>query len=335
MVKATLMLRMKYSVSQIFMLIFGLLIHCTPTSAQELYLLGGGLGDTATSDRSYSWSLEYMHSLGEYTAYSISYLNEGHLPNNHRDGVTAQFWVRTKKIHKQFVLAAGVGPDYYYDTLLAQKGSGFSDTHGLGAAFSLAGFWYTDSPWVIQLRNNWIKTNNIDTWSVTVGLGYQLDYSQKQIPASEAQTNKKTTDNEISILIGQSTINSADSQESVAETIEYRRGIARHLDWTVAIINEGDNRLANRSGILTELWAVRDFANDHMAIGVGLGPYFLIDRHRSPQLTQDWYSVAGVISLSASYRFNPNWLVRFTWNRIATNYDRDADVIMIGPGYRF
>ncbi len=329
------MLRIKYSIGRTLLLLLILPIYCTPLSAQELYLLGGALGDTANSDRSYSWSLEYMHGLGEQTALSISYLNEGHLPNNHRDGITAQFWVRTKKMYKQFVVAAGAGPYYYYDTLLAQRGSGFSDTHGLGGAFSLAGFWYTDCPLVLQLRSNWIKTNNIDTWSAMVGVGYQLDYSQSRNRSSEVKTRKKTTDNEINVLFGQTTINSSDSQRSVAEAIEYRRGIGHHLDWTIALVNEGDARLANRSGILSELWAVSTFLNHHLDLGIGLGPYFFTDRRHSPQQTKDWYSVAGVVSLSAGYAFNPNWLIRLTWHRIATNYDRDADIFMIGPGYRF
>ena len=315
--------------------LLGLLAWCTPLHAQELYFLGGALGDAANSDRSYSWSLEYLQGLGEHAAFSLSYLNEGHLPNNHRDGITAQLWGRTPRMAGKFVLAAGIGPYYYCDTLLAQRGRGFADSHGLGAAFSLAGLWYTESPWVIQLRGNLIKTNNIDTWSAVAGVGYQLDYPQNLGSVSKALTDKKTTDNEISLLIGQATVNSANSPQSVAETVEYRRGIARYLDWTIALINEGDNRLENRSGILSELWVVRAFANDHVTLGVGLGPYFFIDRHRSQEQNEDKYAVAGVISLSASYRFNPNWLMRLTWNRIATNYNRDTDVIMIGPGYRF
>jgi hypothetical protein len=83
---------------KILTLLCGLLIYCSPVSAQEFYLLGGALGDTASSNRSYTWSLEYMQGLGEYTAISISWLNEGHLPNNHRDGIMAQFWGRTKII---------------------------------------------------------------------------------------------------------------------------------------------------------------------------------------------------------------------------------------------
>jgi hypothetical protein len=321
---------------KILTLLCGLLLYCTPLYAQELYLLGGSIGDTASGDRSYTWSLEYMQELGEYTAISVAWLNEGHLPSNHRDGPTVQLWGHTKRIYKQFVLAAGVGPYYYYDTELAKIGRGFSDTHGVGGVFSLAGFWYTEGPWVIELRTNLVKTNDIDTYSAMVGVGYQLDYSSAHGPSSEAgPPHVKTTDNEITVMIGQTTVNSANSPESIAQSIEYRRGITRYLDWTIAWLNEGDNRLIRRNGILSQAWLVRAFLDEHLALGVGLGPYVLVDRHGSSRDDEDTETVAGVITFSASYRFNPNWLVRLSWNRITTSYNRDTDVIMAGPGYRF
>jgi hypothetical protein len=45
--------------------------------------------------------------------------------------------------------------------------------------------------------------------------------------------------------------------------------------------------------------------------------------------------VSGILSLSASYRFDPRWFARLSFNRIVTRYDRDADVILLGGGYRF
>jgi len=92
----------------------------------------------------------------------------------------------------------------------------------------------------------------------------------------------------------------------------------RYLDWTIAWLNEGDNHLIRRNGILSQAWLVRAFLDEHLALGVGLGPYALVDRHGEGYR----YTVAGIITLSASYR-------------ITTNYKRDTDVIMIGPGYRF
>ena len=71
-----------------------------------------------------------MQGLGKYTAVSVSWLNEGHLPNNHRDGISAQLWGRVNLFHQRFSLAAGIGPYLFYDTLQARNGRGFSDTHG-------------------------------------------------------------------------------------------------------------------------------------------------------------------------------------------------------------
>jgi hypothetical protein len=332
---------MKYSqrkipMTKILTLFCGLLIYCTPLNAQELYLLGGEIGDTGSSDRSYTWSVEYIQELGEYTAVSLSYVNEGHLPDHHRDGTAVQFWGRTKPMSRRFVLAAGIGPYYFYDTQLASRGGGFSDVHGLGGIFSLAGLWYTESPWVIQMRANFIKTNNIDTYSAMVGVGYQLGYRPvRRSPLDVRHHPEKTMDNEITLLIGQTIVNSLNSPKSTAQSVEYRRGIAHYLDWTIAWLNEGDNRLIRRNGILSQAWLVRDFFDEHLSLGVGLGFYILVDRYRSPSDKESEDTVAGVVTLSASYRFNPNWLVRFSWNRIATSYNRDTDVFTIGPGYRF
>jgi hypothetical protein len=45
--------------------------------------------------------------------------------------------------------------------------------------------------------------------------------------------------------------------------------------------------------------------------------------------------ISGIATMSGSYRLDPHWSLRISWNRIITNYDRDTDVIMGGIGYRF
>jgi hypothetical protein len=45
--------------------------------------------------------------------------------------------------------------------------------------------------------------------------------------------------------------------------------------------------------------------------------------------------VPGIITLTASYRFDPRWFARLSWNRVVTHYDRDTGVILLGGGYRF
>jgi hypothetical protein len=42
-----------------------------------------------------------------------------------------------------------------------------------------------------------------------------------------------------------------------------------------------------------------------------------------------------MVSASANYRFTNHWSIRAIWNRLITNYDRDSDIILVGPGYRF
>jgi hypothetical protein len=314
----------------------GLLFFCTPLYAQELYLLGGIIGDTARSDFSYTYSVEYKQKLGEYTSASLSYLNEGHLPDHHRDGIAVQFWGHTQPMNGRFVMAAGIGPYYYYDTVLAGRGASFSDDHGLGGMFSIAGLWYTKSPWIIQLRTNFIKTNNIDTYSAMLGVGYRLDYGQAPRSSFGAHhTPEKTRDNQLTGFIGQTIVNSRSSPKSTAQSLEYRRRITPYLEWTIAWLNEGDNRLIRRNGLLSQGWLVRDFFDEHLSLGVGFGPYVLIDRYRSPSYNESEETVAGIFSLSASDRFLSNWLVRLSWNRVATTYNRDTDVLLIGLGYCF
>src|SRR6478609_8116872 len=45
--------------------------------------------------------------------------------------------------------------------------------------------------------------------------------------------------------------------------------------------------------------------------------------------------VAGIFTMTASYRIGREWTARFSWNRVLSNYDRDADVLLFGVGYRF
>lgn len=322
--------------SKCIALLCALLIYCTPLYAQELHVLGGMLSDTAKHDQSYTWSLEYQQKIKEHLAFSVSWLNEGHLPNNHRDGIAVQLWGQTKRLDNRFVLAAGIGPYCYYDTQLVRSGRGFSNTHGVGGIFSLAGLWYTESPWIFQLRTNMVKTNDIDTYSAMIGLGYQLDYSSEHRPSGEtASHGEKMTNNEITAFVGRTIVNSFNARNSTAESIEYRRGVARYLDWTIAWLYEGDDRLIRRNGILSQMWAVRPFLEDHVALGIGIGPYVLVDQYHTPGQNESSDTFAGVITLTASYRFSIRWRARLSWNRIATTYNSDSDVILGGIGYRF
>lgn len=71
---------------------FGLLLVSTAGHAQEFSLFGGG--SRAGSTNTYTWAFNYQEGLGQYFAASFTWLNEGHIPDHHRDGQMIQLWGR-------------------------------------------------------------------------------------------------------------------------------------------------------------------------------------------------------------------------------------------------
>jgi hypothetical protein len=108
----------------------------------------------------------------------------------------------------------------------------------------------------------------------------------------------------------------------------------RYLDGTIYWLYEGDNRLIRRDGLAGQFWAVNAFLDDRIALGFGAGAYFAIDHHVGQNQGGYWI-ISAIATLTGSYRLDPHWSLRTSWNRIVTNYDRDTDVIMGGLGYRF
>jgi len=315
-------------------LFLSLFLMCARSAAAgELFGFFGGTKDTSTKDSSYAWSMEYRESLGEHFAASLVYLNEGHLPNHHRDGHGAMLWARTNLLDRRLSLAVGAGPYYYFDTTEPPTG-GYSNEHGLAAILGLSATWYTNSPWLVQLRLNSITTKlSIDTVTPMIGVGYQLDRPATPGPLVDVPSQTgKTTDNELTVLVGRTIVNSFASEKSYATSVEYRRGLMRYLDGTIAWMYEGDNQQIRRNGLVMQLWLTRAFFDESLTLAYGMGPYLAVDEYRTDVSTR---FAELMISMSASYRLSSRWAARVTWNRVATEYDNDTDIIMLGLGYRF
>jgi hypothetical protein len=311
----------------------------SPVAGQELCILGGGVN--SSGETSYAWQIDYMEGLSEHFAYSISWLNEGHLTGHHRDGPTFQLWTRINMLDRRLSLAAGIGPYLYFDTQDTQGLQDFQykDIHqGLGAIGSLALTWYTESRWLFQLRGNYVLAeSDINTTSIVMGIGYQLDAPSTPGPRTKATAQPgKTTNNEIAVFVGSAVVTNDGPDQAVAGGIEYRRGIFRYLDWTIGWLYEGDSELLCRNGISTQIWPTRAFLGNRLTLGIGLGIYVALDTRHNPRPGEDEASrLAGIITPTVSYRFGESWLVRFSWSRTVTNYNRDTDVMLVGIGYRF
>ncbi|HIJ88224.1 MAG TPA: hypothetical protein HPP97_11190 [Desulfuromonadales bacterium] len=309
-------------------------------SAGELFGFYGVTNEANSSNNSFAYQFEYREGLGENVAASASYLNEGHIPNHHRDGLAPlMIWGRGNLCDRRLSLAAGAGPYLYADTTTIN--GIVKDSHDVGGIFSVSATLYTQSRFLLQGRANWVYTGrSVDTVTALIGIGYQLDppLSTGPLPTPPRQ-KEKTTNHELSVYVGQTIVNNPGSPKSVATGIEYRRGLLRYLDFSTAWLNEGDNELIRRNGALAQFWLVRAFFDDRLSLGSGLGAYLAIDKRNGKAFDKGGGEFAsGVISMTASFRdfgFNPDISLRLTMNRIVTNYDKDTDIFLMGLGYRF
>jgi hypothetical protein len=312
-------------------------LHDRDALAEEISFLGGGIQERDSHDLSYSWAAQYLHDLNEHWAVTFSWLNEGHFDDHHRDGQTLQLLGRIKPFGEGFVLAAGIGPYLYYDTKLVQETASYEDSHGLGVVTSLSATWYLHKRWLFLVQSNVVETSqSFDSFSILAGIGYQFEVPRlTDHPASSSGTENEPR-NEITVLGGQTIVNSFDSEKATALMLEYRRNLGRYVDWTIGGLDEGDPGPISRYGLTTELWLVHPFFDDRLTLGVGVGPYIALDQRRNPDFENDDEStVAGLVTISAAYQIRPPWGIRISWNRIVTDYDRDTDVILGGIGFRF
>jgi hypothetical protein len=187
-------------------------VLCSAATAQELSFNAGQL--TSGGQHTYSWSLDYLEGIGPYFAGSLSWLNEGHIPNHDRDGPTFQLWARLPLDEKRFELSAGVGPYYYFDTTAANQNLGYSDTHGWGAVYSVRAAYYSTHRWIASMQLNHVEVSRgPSTTEVLVGLGYQLDAPDGAGARDWAlPRTQKVTNNEITVMAGETILNSLQSQ---------------------------------------------------------------------------------------------------------------------------
>jgi hypothetical protein len=313
-----------------------LFFTASPAWAGEIFGLYGKSFDSSGNDNSYAWQLEYREGLSEHFEASFTHLNEGHLPGHHRDGQGVQLWARNHLFDRRLSLAVGAGPYLYYDTTPGIANTEM-DRHGLAVLSSVAATWHFDNRLLLQLRVNGVATtNSIDTVSALLGLGYQLDPPPSGGPEPELLYQPRTTaKNEITLFLGATDVFNNGSSHSVAAAIEYRRALLRYLEWSAALLYEGESDLIRRRGVATQLWAVKSFLNDDLSLGVGAGPYLAFDSLAKGGQGGNELFVLPIITMTAGYRLNPQWGARFSWNRIITSYDRDSDVWLGGVSYLF
>ena len=318
------------------LLLFLLLPH-NSVAADATFLAGVTESSEATGN-TYSWQIDVRYNFQRPYAFSASWINEGHFPGHHRDGLAAQLWGRTPLLGDRFSFAFGAGVYQYFDTQETPDGEHVNE-HGLAPVFSASASYYTETPWFFRLSVNHIHpARDIDTTALLLGLGYRLfEEAEKRPleppPAAPAPVPDKTG-TEMTLLLGALVHNSLEDEKGFAGELELRRGIARHFDFTLSLIDEDNREEIRRAGLACQVWVVDAFLDRRLVLGIGAGPYPFLDRE-SPMGEGTQLDFAGLVTLTAGYRFADHWIARFHWNRVATRDDRDADMFLLGVGYRW
>ena len=295
--------------------------------AQEVSVLGGQLQVGAKDERSFAAALNYFQPAGEYTALSLTYLNEGHPPDHHRDGVGAQLWARSKTDEQGLSFGVGVGQYYYFDTARTASGD-YSNDHGWANLASLSATWHTPGRWYGQAQLSRIIPRGRDaTTSLLLGIGYRFD----GVRGDKLHLENPSSDETLTLSAGQTIVNSFDSEHSRGSSLEYRRSVAPYIDWTVTALKEGTSARTHRSGAATQLWLIRSLNRD-VEMGMGVGPYAALDLH---DVDGRQSHLAGLVSIALRYHFNNYLVSQLTWNRVVTDYHRDADMLQLGLGANF
>ena len=295
--------------------------------AQDVSLLGGQLKVRDKDERSFAAALSYFHPAGDYTALSLTYLNEGHPKDHHRDGVGAQVWARSKTTEQGLSFGAGVGQYYYFDTARPATG-GYTNDHGWANMASLSVSWHMPSRWYGQVQATRVVPRGKDaTTALLVGMGYRFD----GVAGNKLHLDGPSTDDTLTLSAGRTIVNSFNSEQSRNSSIEYRRALAPYVDWTVTALKEGTTARTRRSGVATQWWLIRSL-NRNVELGMGIGPYAAIDLHAVDTRQSH---LAGLASIALRYHLTKRVVSQLTLNRVATDYHRDADVLQLGLGATF
>ena len=308
------------------------LIGLFSVHAQEISASAGVMGTGVVPRTSYAWQLEYRHPIDGRFAWSASWLNEGHTPEHHRDGVAFQGWAMPILDPDDFSLALGAGMYHYADTRF-WPGDGYTNEHGWAPILSISATFYTDSPWFFRLTGNHVmEREGFETNSIVTGIGYHLGWLRRE----ESRPRAKRSAHVLTVMGGRTIVNSRGSEQTSATVVEYRKIIGRHWDWTFSWLDEGDAAVMRREGAATQLWLTDAYPTAGINVGLGAGPYYLFtqaERANSPSSHQP--TIAMIVSPSIAVALGDSWQARLTWNRVFSRNDHDADVIVVGLGFRW
>jgi hypothetical protein len=304
--------------------------------AQSLAVLAGLTESDNHQTDTYAWQIEFQQQLTPLLSGSVSWLNEGHIPDHHRDGATAQLWLNSPAWHQRIVLSVGAGPYMYFDTESAASVRGFSDVHSVAALLSAAATVDLGAGWFARLNlNNVWAPADLGTYSVLLGGGYRFGPAHSALASSSpGQTGSEYPPQQIQLFAGQMILSDPSSRGGRTYGADYRFDLARWAAWSATWYYDPGSTSGRRDRAATQLWLVEPMAGDRLALSIGLGVYAEVGPQTRPTASSP-NPVSGLSGLRAEWRLSRRSSLVLTWQRTFTNDDDDRDIIGLGYAFRF
>jgi hypothetical protein len=227
-----------------------------PAQAAEISAMVGGMETPDSEQKSYTWQLEYRAEFARQLAWSLAWINEGHVIGHHRDGVAGQVWNNWRWANGRWAGALGLGVYQFFDT--QAKGAPDSQIeHGAAPIASASMTHYSGGSWFWRVTANAIAPDDgINVHTIALGVGYRLGRERDTIRTTDSSAPKdfsdltgvsggvgsegRTTGRELTVMAGKTVVNATSGERALAGSVEYRQGFARNWDVTLSWLHEGD-----------------------------------------------------------------------------------------------
>jgi hypothetical protein len=265
----------------------------------------------------FTCGVNLSYGLTDWFALNGVYLNEGHPENHHRDGFAIQ-----PSLYKDFNnwrVQLATGPYYSMDTTRQADGTLLNDKH-LGLLSSLALKWHpSQGNWYVGIGyNNVWMPNKLNSNSTVLLLGTDM---QKDGGNGNNEIGSKT---KVGLWIGPGDTTNPGTKVKTAGQLEFELSSKDQISYSIAGLYEGNTTLADRKGVMTQVWYNANFNN--WTLSAGAGPYLERDSLRDKRAT----NLLAVASVRATYKLTRRTNVGLNFNRVISFYNKDADIIMLG-----
>jgi len=289
------------------------------TENSDVFALGGGLH--GLNHTTWTYEVGFIYEPATHFGIGLAYNNEGHLPDNHRDGLAAQAWY-VQSLSRDFEVQLGTGP-YLSMNNTTVDGVRENDFE-VGLLTSAALKWHpAASPWYLraQYNNAWVP-RSFNSKAVLLGLGRDFSFT-------DDPNNSKLLDADVSVWLGSSRTTQIGTQETaIGYEVEAKFRARETFSYSVAFLSEGDTNLVNRRGVVAQVWLGADLS-ERLAVSGGIGPYLAYDGDHAGKV-----GVLGIASARVTLVLLKTQQHRYEaglmYTRVASFYNRDQDIFMIG-----